>query len=230
NTTLPTSLQGWFKEQPPVDFVHRQGVVRILQNRQRANKGALPMSELENEFKELWKVPFNVKQANENDPVEFLRKWPSKVEIVPQGDSFLVQLAKKPVAKAAPEEPAAAVPPAAVPPAAVPPAAVPPAAEPAEAKNGPAKPPGQKPPQNIQDFLWNLHTLLHARGGIPIAQLKDVYLTHFGHKCAIERFLVVAEGGLLATFKRSQITCCALAFQEAPWLRKMGMNSSSPTP
>ena len=23
---------------------------------------------------------------------------------------------------------------------------------------------GQKPPQNIQDFLWNLHTLLHARG------------------------------------------------------------------
>lgn len=179
-----------------------QGVVRILQNRQRANKGALPMSELENEFKELWKVPFNVKQANENDPVEFLRKWPSKVEIVPQGDSFLVQLAKKPVAKAAPEEPAAAVPPAAVPPAAVPPAAVPPAAEPAEAKNGPAKPPGQKPPQNIQDFLWNLHTLLHARGGIPIAQLKDVYLTHFGHKCAIERFLVVAEGGLLATFKR----------------------------
>lgn len=60
-----------------------QGVVRILQNRQRANKGALPMSELENEFKELWKVPFNVKQANENDPVEFLRKWPSKVEIVP---------------------------------------------------------------------------------------------------------------------------------------------------
>lgn len=174
-----------------------QGVVRILQNRQRANKGALPISELENEFKELWKVPFNVKQANENDPVEFLRKWPSKVEIVPQGDSFLVQLAKKPVAKAAPEEPAAAAPAA---PAA--PAAVPTPAEPAEAKNGPAKPPGQKPPQNIQDFLWNLHTLLHARGGIPIAQLKDVYLTHFGHKCAIERFLVVAEGGLLATFKR----------------------------
>lgn len=47
-------------------------------------------------------------KANETDAVTFLRKWPSKVEVIQDGSGYLVQLAKKvekPVSKAAPEEP-----------------------------------------------------------------------------------------------------------------------------
>lgn len=189
-----------------------QGVVRVLQNRQKANKGALPMNELETEFKELWKVPFNVKQANETDPVAFLRKWPSKVEVVPQGDSFVVQLAKKGAFKSGFEEQATtAASPSAGSTEKAPekapekvPEKAPEAAPAAEAKNGPAKRPGvNKVPSDIRDFLWNLHTLLHAHGGgIAIDQLKEVYFKHFGHKCTVERFLVVGEGGLQGTLKR----------------------------
>jgi len=96
-----------------------QGVVRVLQNRAKTSKGALPLAELEHEFKELWKVPFNVKQAGETDVLGFLQKWPGKVELLAtESGSWTLQLAKKattpptaaktapakPPPKAAPEE------------------------------------------------------------------------------------------------------------------------------
>jgi hypothetical protein len=77
-----------------------QGVVRVLQNRQKEGKGALPISDLESEFKALWKVPFNLQQAGETDTVTFLHKWAAKVEVLEVGGQRVVQLAKKPVEKA----------------------------------------------------------------------------------------------------------------------------------
>lgn len=241
-----------------------QGVVRVLQNRQKAEKGALPIGDLEEEFKALWKVPFNLAQAGEQDAVTFLQKWPGKVELVPDGDTYLVQLAKKAPEKpkvdessqaasstAGPNSPtttptatkavatkapgsvgtavkagsvakapataatastsaptAAKAAPVAPGPAPVAPA--PPevgSAEPAEAKNGAAIPKRAggpaRPPSTIEDFLWNMHTVIDAFGGpMPLDQLKEAYSKHLGHKCAIERFLVVNEGGLAGTLRR----------------------------
>merc|ERR1719443_65776 len=67
-----------------------QGVVRVLQNRQKANGGPLPVDDLEEEFKALWKVPFNLQQAGETDVVSFLKRWPNKVEVVTGSDSKTV--------------------------------------------------------------------------------------------------------------------------------------------
>lgn len=73
-----------------------QGIVRILQNRQKANSGPLPINDLDEEFKALWKVPFNLQQAGETDAVSFLHKWPNKVEVFSDASGRqLVQLAKK---------------------------------------------------------------------------------------------------------------------------------------
>jgi hypothetical protein len=80
-----------------------QGLVRVLQNRQKDGKGVLPINVLEEEFKALWKVPFNCQQAGETDVVSFLNKWPKKVEVVKTGPAdggFVVQLAGKAAAKA----------------------------------------------------------------------------------------------------------------------------------
>lgn len=79
-----------------------QGVVRVLQNRQKAGKGPLPMDELEAEFKALWKVPFSLEQAQEKDPVTFLQKWPHKVEVYQEGGQHLVRLAGKAPGAASP--------------------------------------------------------------------------------------------------------------------------------
>merc|ERR1719326_1193563 len=58
-------------------------------------------------------------------------------------------------------------------------------------------------PANIEDFLWNIHsTLVGAEGVVQLDNLKAEYLKQLGHKCSIERFLVVGEGGLGATLKR----------------------------
>eukprot|EP00930_Biecheleria_cincta_P002764 TRINITY_DN103764_c0_g1_i1.p1 TRINITY_DN103764_c0_g1~~TRINITY_DN103764_c0_g1_i1.p1 ORF type:complete len:634 (+),score=153.34 TRINITY_DN103764_c0_g1_i1:47-1948(+) len=212
-----------------------QGVVRVLQNRVKADKGPLPLSELEEEFKALWKVPFNLQQAGETDTVTFLRKWQSKVELIQEGDVFLVQLAKKVADKPKAAEPAApkvagatavkavasavkASAPAAAksltpPPAAKgisatpPPAVSKPVPEVAGAKNGASIPmrtgAPTRPPVSIEDFLWNIHSVIEAFGGpMPLDMLKDAYQKHLGHKCAIERFLVVGEGGMAATLKR----------------------------
>jgi len=213
-----------------------QGVVRVLQNRAKADQGALPITELEEEFKALWKVPFNLAQAGETDAVTFLQKWPSKVEVIQEGEVLVVQLVKKvavaekpkvlpndatappkagmttavkagSIAKA-PGVPAAAK---SQPPAvgivakAAAPVVV--AAVEAEAKAGPSIPKRAggptRPPASIEDFLWNIHAVIEAFGGpMPIDQLKEAYSKHLGHKCAIERFLVVGEGGLGATLKR----------------------------
>ncbi|CAE8614347.1 unnamed protein product, partial [Polarella glacialis] len=43
----------------------------------------------------LWKVPFNLAQAGETDAVTFLQKWPSKVEVIQEGEVLVVQLVKK---------------------------------------------------------------------------------------------------------------------------------------
>jgi hypothetical protein len=87
-----------------------------------------------------------------------------------------------------------------------PPPAVPNKA-PDAAANGPNIPKRQdgptRPPGTIEDFLWNLHCVLEAYGGpLPIDQLKEAYSKHLGHKCAIERFLVVGDVGLAGTLKR----------------------------
>ncbi|CAK0849783.1 unnamed protein product, partial [Prorocentrum cordatum] len=203
-----------------------QGVVRVLQNRVKTGKGPLPLSQLEDEFKQQWKLPFNPQQAGERDAVSFLQKWPNKVEVFHDGTQQIVQLAKnKPKASGTPEDVAAnkagdgatakggaAAAPAAVkapaakaltPAAAAPPAKGPPPAKgapPAQAAatNGPTR-----PPASVEDFLWNVHTVIDAHGGpMPVDQLKDAYSSRLGHKCAIERFLVVGEGGLAATLKR----------------------------
>jgi len=72
-----------------------QGIVRVLQNRQKEGKGALPVDDLSEEFKALWKVPFCLQQAREPDAVSFLQKWPNKVEVTHDGARHLVHLAKK---------------------------------------------------------------------------------------------------------------------------------------
>jgi len=60
-----------------------------------------------------------------------------------------------------------------------------------------------RPPATIEDLLWNMYSVLDAFGGpLPIDQLKDAYYKHLGHKCAIERFLVVGDAGLAGTMKR----------------------------
>merc|ERR1719428_683890 len=83
---------------------------RVLQNRVKESKGPLPVDELEDEFKELWKVPFNLAQAGETDCVAFLAKYPNKVEVRHDGTRNLVSLAKRGAAAAAkaPAEPTAA--------------------------------------------------------------------------------------------------------------------------
>eukprot|EP00933_Yihiella_yeosuensis_P069311 TRINITY_DN7570_c0_g1_i1.p1 TRINITY_DN7570_c0_g1~~TRINITY_DN7570_c0_g1_i1.p1 ORF type:complete len:621 (+),score=167.79 TRINITY_DN7570_c0_g1_i1:97-1959(+) len=199
-----------------------QGVVRVLQNRAKDNLGALPISQLEDEFKALWQVPFKLSQAGEPDALTFLRKWPSKVEILQDGDNYSVQLAKKVVAKAKAGDVAAGVPPvgtatavkagaiAKVPPPAPKPAS-PPAPAATAAKSAPEAGPSipkrgggpTRPPASIEDFLWNMYSVVDAFGGpVPLDQLKEAYSKHLGHKCAIERFLVIGEGGLAATLKR----------------------------
>lgn len=78
-----------------------QGVVRVLQNRVSEGRGPAPVASLEEEFKALWKVPFNLQQAGETDAVSFLKKWSNKVEVSKGPDgAFMVQLAKKGADKA----------------------------------------------------------------------------------------------------------------------------------
>merc|ERR1711957_482540 len=61
----------------------------------KEGKGPLPMKDLEEEFKALWKVPFNLQQAGETDALEFLSKWPNKVEVTSEDGESIVQLASK---------------------------------------------------------------------------------------------------------------------------------------
>jgi len=76
-----------------------QGVVRVLQNRAKAGKGPLPLSELETEFTQLWQVPFDLAQAGETDAAAFLQKWPNKVELIGEGSKRMVHLFSKTAAK-----------------------------------------------------------------------------------------------------------------------------------
>jgi len=269
-----------------------QGVVRVLQNRAKEGLGPLPLDQLESEFQSLWKVPFNLQQAGEQNAQTFLQKWPNKVELKHDGTQYMVSISKKaqekakaasatkagaaaPSAKASEEaaatKTATATPAAAAstspspgtaaaaktgsqkpsgtgasaaaaaakaPAASTAPEvtsasgakasapAIPKAGNSAEtavgsasaaakvpsdgpptAKNGPAIPKRvggpTRPPSSIEDFLWNIHSVLDAFGApLPIDQLKEAYSKHLGHKCSIERFLVVGEGGLAATLKR----------------------------
>lgn len=89
-----------------------------------------------------------------------------------------------------------------------PPPAVPAPTPKASSDNGPTEVPKKaagptRPPATIEDFLWNLHSVLESYDGpLPIDQLKEVYSKQLGHKCAIERFLVVGDVGLAGTLKR----------------------------
>jgi hypothetical protein len=90
-----------------------QGVVRVLQHRAKEGKGLLQVNDLAEEFKSLWKVPFNLNSAGYEDVHTFLKAWPNKVELSPEGD--IVSLAKKAAEKAKAEPEAKAPPPAAKP-------------------------------------------------------------------------------------------------------------------
>eukprot|EP00974_Lingulodinium_polyedra_P069430 6721457-Lingulodinium_polyedra.AAC.1 len=37
---------------------------------------------------------------------------------------------------------------------------------------------------------------------MPLERLRAAYSHHLGHECAVERFLVVGEGGLATTLRR----------------------------
>lgn len=201
-----------------------QGVVRVLQNRVKAGDGPLPLELLEEEFKALWKVPFNLAQAGESDAIAFLQKWPNKLELVQSGSQHLVQLPQKALEKAkGAEVPKAVAPVVAI--AKVASAAKPDAAEPAEIATAEAASPTSsaaageeaatpsntkprtggplRPPVQIEDFLWNLYSVLEtSEGTLPLDQLTDAYSKHLGHKFAIERFIVVPDGDLAAALKR----------------------------
>eukprot|EP00927_Polykrikos_kofoidii_P032147 TRINITY_DN2746_c0_g1_i1.p1 TRINITY_DN2746_c0_g1~~TRINITY_DN2746_c0_g1_i1.p1 ORF type:complete len:712 (-),score=173.70 TRINITY_DN2746_c0_g1_i1:80-2215(-) len=199
-----------------------QGVVRVLQHRLKNGKGPLPLAELDEEFTALWKVPFNLEQAGETDAETFLAKWPNKVELTRNGNECLVILKKgsdkQKLATAAVKAPApspaveakASPPVVEVAPAAPPVAVANVAPRPEDAKNvasGPAIPKRAggpvRPPSNVEDFLWNIHCVIEAFDGpLPVDQLKEAYSKHLGHRCAIERFLVVKDGELPATLKR----------------------------
>lgn len=196
-----------------------QGVMRVLQNRAKEGKGPLPISELEAEFKALWKVPFNLPQAGETDAVTFLTKYPNKVEVIETSPGvYSVQQSKASAQKgkdknlaapAKPAEPAAASPPTAAKAAGAKapsesgspkPAAAPPAAKAPEEPKA-AQP--TRPPATIEDFLWNLHIVLHSSDApIPVDKMKEAYSNQLGHRCCIERFLVVGADGLGGTLKR----------------------------
>jgi len=90
-----------------------QGVVRVLQHRAKEGKGALPVNDLAEEFKALWKVPFNLASAGYTDVVAFLKAWPNKVEVTSDAGGVSVALAKKGAGEKAPDAKADAPAPAA---------------------------------------------------------------------------------------------------------------------
>ena len=81
------------------------GITRVLQNRIKQAKGPLPITNLEQEFKALLKVPFHLQLAGETDAVTFLQKWPNKFEVVHDGTQHFVQLAKQAAGQAQPGGP-----------------------------------------------------------------------------------------------------------------------------
>jgi len=72
-----------------------QGVVRVLTNRAKDGHSLMPVKDIPEEFKNLWKVPFSLQQAGETDAVTFLQKWPNNVECFQDGTEWMVRLAKK---------------------------------------------------------------------------------------------------------------------------------------
>jgi len=86
-----------------------QGVVRVLQSRAKDLKGDLLVSDLPDEFKILWKVPFNLQSAGYSDVHAFLKAWPNKIEVTSSPDGDVVILAKKAAEKANAEAPKAPV-------------------------------------------------------------------------------------------------------------------------
>jgi uncharacterized protein (DUF2267 family) len=72
-----------------------QGVVRVLQNRAKEGKGPLLLSELPEEFKTLWKVPFNLQSAGFADVNAFVKAWTNKLEVTNTAEGDVVALVKK---------------------------------------------------------------------------------------------------------------------------------------
>ncbi|CAE8599494.1 unnamed protein product [Polarella glacialis] len=72
-----------------------EGVVQVLQIRQKQGKAPLPVDQVASEFRACWTTPFILAQAGETDTVTFLRKWPTKIDVVQEQGEYVVQLAKQ---------------------------------------------------------------------------------------------------------------------------------------
>ncbi len=70
-----------------------EGVVKLLHRRRQDGKGPLPLTILADEFKALWKVPFDVRHARERDAVSFLRRYPEILVLQQVGMATFVSLA-----------------------------------------------------------------------------------------------------------------------------------------
>ena len=57
------------------------GLVRMLENREKENKGLLLVANIDEEFRAFWRVPFSVEQVGATDTISFLRKWDNVVEV-----------------------------------------------------------------------------------------------------------------------------------------------------
>ncbi|CAE8707605.1 unnamed protein product [Polarella glacialis] len=71
-----------------------EGIVQVLQIRQKQGKAPLPVDQVASEFRACWTTPFILAQAGETDTVTFLRKWPTKIDVVQEQGEYVVQLAK----------------------------------------------------------------------------------------------------------------------------------------
>merc|ERR1711865_99119 len=167
-----------------------QGVSRVLQNRAKEGKGPLPVSELAEEFKVLWKVPFNLQSAGYDDVNTFLKAWPNKVEVTSSPSGDLVSVAKKPTEKAAPaavkpaEQPAAKKAPPPVPQAKTDPPVLPPKAAVAADTTAPAEgePPAKKAKATDADTLSRMLVqgvvrVLQTQGELLVSSLAEEFKT-----------------------------------------------------
>eukprot|EP00974_Lingulodinium_polyedra_P011150 1075351-Lingulodinium_polyedra.AAC.1 len=72
------------------------GIVQVLQHRQREGMGALPVDDIGKEFEARWKVSCGfyscIQQTGESDVVDFLLKWATKVEVTYDGQSHWASL------------------------------------------------------------------------------------------------------------------------------------------
>lgn len=69
-----------------------QGLVRVLQDRQKEGKGPLPFASLEDEFKAKWRVPFLCRVVAVCDAIAFSHMRPDKFMLTGRGAAMVVSL------------------------------------------------------------------------------------------------------------------------------------------